>query len=429
MSRAHPAAALLLLGGLATLAAAARADAPDLGPRSAAMGGSGVAAGEPIAAAVLNPAAAASDRPAVGLGYRLAVPAADVQGRAAGAAAHGLLLAAVLPFPLGDLPAGVAFALHLPDRFVARAALADPGVPRLVRWEGWEDQVHADLVAAFRVAPGLFLGAGVSLLTALEASGRIDLDSPDGTTRARADITARAPVRAAARLGVRFEPLPSLALAFAFRDALALDADLRLDGRTDLGDPDLSGHVATAVQGTAAFRPRLVVAGIALRLDRFTLTADLAWRQWSALRFAGAEAAAEIVFGVPAPVVSRAVPTAPWRNTVSPSAGIEYAFVPAANHRIDVRGGYAWEPSPVPPQTGPTSLADPDRHLVTLGAAWTIGTAPDAADPPTELTLALALELHRLVPFSTSRDDPFDGPPLSAGGWVLGGRFGIEVRP
>lgn len=437
---------LLALGASLLAPATGRADPLDtlgFGPRAAAMGTAGRAAGEALEAPALNAAAAArAPGPGLALGYLAAFPDATLNGRDADLApAHGVVLAAAVPFRLGALHLGAALALHVPDRFLARIGLPGATEPRLLRWSDWLHRTSLAAVLAADVGGGFSLGAGASLLADATAHGTVALDTRAGTPHGAADVTLEMPLRAAAVAGLLFEPAPFLALGLTFRDALAMDVDLDLAASAALAEDALTGDARARLSGTAYYTPRTLAFGVAARWAGFTLCADLAWRMWSGLSDPFADAAAEVALGADAPILHRLFPHPAWLDTVVPAAGLEYEFSPKTGHRVAVRAGYAYEPSPVPPQTGLGNVADPDRHLFSVGAGWHMTLDPppedDAApvndtaehvpadhqDPRLrELQVGLALQAHWLPAFRTEKSEPERvGQALSAGGqvWTL----------
>ena len=421
--------------------AAGRADPLEtlgLGPRAAAMGTAGRAAGEALEAPALNAAAAArAPGPSVALGYLAAFPEATLNEHDADLApAHGVVLAAAVPFRLGALHLGAALALHVPDRFLARIGLPGATEPRLLRWSDWLHRTSVSAVLAADVGGGFSLGAGASLLADATAHGTIDLDTTAGTPRGAADVTLEMPLRAAAVAGLLFEPAPFLALGLTFRDALAMDVDLDLGAHAALADNALTGDARARLAGTAYYTPRTLAFGVAARWNGFTLCADVAWQMWSGLSDPFADAAASVTLGADAPILHRLFPHPAWLDTIVPAAGLEYEFSARTGHRVAVRAGYAYEPSPVPPQTGLGNLADPDRHLFSAGAGWKL--ALDTADEDRtdddhdddhhhprrrrELQAGLALQVHWLPAFHTAKSEPERvGETLSAAGrvWTL----------
>jgi long-chain fatty acid transport protein len=98
--------------------------------------------------------------------------------------------------------------------------------------------------------------------------------------------------------------------------------------------------------------------------DKFDVMADLTWTDWStfnnltAIRSSGA-------------VVSNTVEN--WNNTVRVSAGATYHYSDA----FKLRGGIAYDESPVPDAFRTPRIPDNDRTWLALGASYKITPATD----------------------------------------------------
>jgi hypothetical protein len=104
--------------------------------------------------------------------------------------------------------------------------------------------------------------------------------------------------------------------------------------------------------------------------------------------------------------------------------GAEWTPLPA----LDLRGGYAYEPTPVPPQSRETNLFDADRHVIAIGAGLRLGSMRIDAQLRTHV-----LGTHEAVKETPTLpdDDPtipgrqiknFGYPSISASGsfWQMG---------
>ncbi|MBI5502963.1 MAG: outer membrane protein transport protein [Deltaproteobacteria bacterium] len=401
-------------------------DALGFGPRAAAMGTAGLAEGEALEAAHGNPAAAGvGSGLRVALGWLFAVPVATLNGRDAGLdAAHGVLFGAAVPFDVFGLRLGAGLALHVPDRFFARAALPGGTEPRLLRWSDWIHRTSASAVLSADVGGGFSLGAGVVVLADATARGTIEIGAADGVTWGTADVELAMPLRAAPVAGLLFRPAPWLSLGLTYRGELSMDVELDVRAHADFADESLAGTARTRVHGTASYTPRTLAFGLTGRWAGFTVDIDVAWNGWSGFDQPFAQTDTAVALGAPAPIVHLLFPHPSWEDTLVPSAGLEYELVVAEGQAVAVRAGYSYESSPVPPQTGLGNVADPDRHLVSLGAGWRM-ELEDAA-----IFADFALQAHVLVPLRAEKDVPeFAGEDLRAGGQVWAGQLwaGVEL--
>jgi len=81
-------------------------------------------------------------------------------------------------------------------------------------------------------------------------------------------------------------------------------------------------------------------------------------------------------------------PRVPFRNVVSPAAGVQFI----ALEGIAFRTGYALVPTVVPPQVNKTRYADATHHIVGLGTAVTLQDAPRKGDL-SEVVVSTQLQL------------------------------------
>ena len=104
-----------------------------------------------------------------------------------------------------------------------------------------------------------------------------------------------------------------------------------------------------------------------------------------------------------------------------PRLGSEF-FV---NRHLTVRGGYSYQPSPVPDQRGITNYADSDKHVVSVGAGVNAFLPPNLLERP--LHIDLVFQAQFLESRSVMKDDPED----PVGDYTFGGRIlsgGIFIK-
>lgn len=404
-----------------TLAGPARATAPDtfgLGPRSQALQQSELAGdGDPIVAAQLNPALAAAPGVHVRLGYSYAGLGLTVDGRQVGLPeARGLELGAHAGARLHRLvDAGLALAAFVPDHSLARLSFVPATEPTFVRYGPGLGRASLDVVGALRVGP-LSLGGGVSVGLGVDGRGAsFDLGAApesEGAAGQRADggVDLSLPYRLAPLVGVKLS-LEPIALALAVRGSMGTDLTLPSDVDIALGGTPLDGTTRVAVRGVAGFEPLRATLGARARLSptpelALTAHAALEYAAWHEAPSPAAEVALDVALGtVPSERVARYGPPR-LGDTLSPRLGLELSFsrgahTPFERGRVAMRAGWAFSPSPVPPQRGLTSYADADRHQVGLGLGVGLGALLG-----TRLSLSGATQLHALVPRVEQKDDP-----------------------
>lgn len=125
---------------------------------------------------------------------------------------------------------------------------------------------------------------------------------------------------------------------------------------------------------------------------------------------------------LPAP---RVYPNPGFRNIVIPRLGVEYRAFDRGRFAIDVRGGYGYEPSPVPHQIGESNFADTDKHTFSVGGTLEVKYASNVILHPWSFDLNfgatyLPLRIERKI-------DPVDRVgDYRASGSVF--HFGIGLR-
>jgi long-chain fatty acid transport protein len=340
-----------------------------------------------------------------------------VHGLVAGIAAPGRAFAVPIAFGLG---------LHLPDDRVSRVRSIRQQQPRWEMYDNRNQRLYLAANLALEPLPGLAIGGGLAFMSStkgtLDVSGDVVFPAADESElrhRVDADLTAvRYP-----QAGVRWAPREWLEVGLAYRGEFQLDLDIlaSLRGRvvTEAGCDESACAVADGVliletHSVNAFLPQQVAAGVALRPDeRTTIALDATWVDWSAYRSPTARVFYDLELDIqlesfevpPIPPPSLVVP-ARFHDTLVPRIGGERAFPVGSGVTVAGRLGWAYEPTPAPPQTGITNFVDADRHHVTAGAGVELtGIAPVLPGP-----LRIDVHAHVIVVPETviEKTDPAD---------------------
>src|SRR6185436_4031762 len=105
---------------------------------------------------------------------------------------------------------------------------------------------------------------------------------------------------------------------------------------------------------------------------------------------------------------SALVPVAPhYHDTVVARAGVERTFDPLPSVEMRARGGFFFEPTPAPAQTGAGNLYDNARATLSTGYGITFGP------PGLRLALDIFQQLQILVP--REHDKAKGGPKIDTG--------------
>ncbi|MEZ4301953.1 MAG: hypothetical protein R3B70_43875 [Polyangiaceae bacterium] len=377
------------------------------GPRDESLVRSAVAEGDTTDAATENPAFAAAEGTHIRVGYGAAAPYLRVNGIDA-------RVAPILGFDtathtgrhlLPALWAGVGFALHLPGARVARISFRPATEPQFIFYEAEQQRLSFDLAAALRYGP-ISVGGGASVALGVGGPG-VSIDVAQDAAGPRAtgatDIS----------LGYRLAPLAGvvahfgrLQLGASFRGELAVDLSLQTVVKVALDGNPINGVTTVVVSGASGYEPPRVNLGARVLVLR-------GLRAFAALELSAYSAAPAPVADVSIDVDLSSKPALKegrfveprFRDTLAPKVGVEWRYpslplpptffgetVRAADPwKVAVRAGYAFAPSPVPPQRGFTSYADSSRHTAAIGAAYHLGDVLGV-----DLSLSIAAQLHVL---------------------------------
>lgn len=394
MSRTQAGLSLLTLTMLLPVPQVARASLPDLislGPRSAAMGGTGVAVADDWEATYQNPAGLSQTKTKLSLGfvyggYRLTID--DKPHPIANPA--GLQIGAGVGLPLGGIlrdRIGIGLGLYLPAGVVNRVSVPYPEVPRAALLDARTEVVSVLVGLGVRLPWGLRVGGGVLALAALVGDIII---KPDGTGRITTISEEQLTVDYAPIVGIRWSPSSErLQLGLTFRGASRSSYLLRL--HTELGDAIPLGLPLISFAGIAQYDPRQLAAEAALQLTpSLHLVAQLAWKNWSDYRYPIE----------PATVDSPKLPTPGFHDTVVPRAAMEYRAPTPGWLFVKLRAGYFFDWTPTPktaPEDDGRNLLDTSRHVLSVGVGLgLVGKVPLDLDFFGQAHLLTQCQCHRL---------------------------------
>lgn len=436
--------ALLLAALVGLWAAPARGnplDAFGFGARGPALGNAYAAATDDAAAGYYNPAGLArATALQIDLGYQAALPQVRISGVDQGlTATRGLAVGLVLPGRVWRVPIAFGVTLFLPDQHVTRIRVLRFDQPRVQLYDNRTQRLYMAASLAVRVLPGLYLGAGVSFMS--RTRGVVNLRgtvtaSGDGSvlyTSIDVDLVAlRYP-----HAGLAWDVTRWLSLALVYRHRFQLDVDQAFNIRADIGTPGQPPAVPNATLEERAFsvdlfQPWQLVLGSALRLPRRVLvTYDVTFARFSEAPTPAADYTLKLDIGRLNDLVklppAQPYPAAGFHDTLSPALGVELGLTRGALGErldLDLRGGYRYEPSPVPRQDRESSFADTDKHTFSVGAGATLRRLPAALPQPVSLDLFVAVtalpprRFEKIDPRSPTGDFTMSGAVPQVGGQV-----------
>ena len=389
--------ALLVASAAFFSAAPASAHAPDaygFGPRGAALASAAAADTTDCTANYYNPAGLVGARSvSLTLGYFGSDNRLTINGRDNDVVdPHGLMGGLVAPGTLFGVPFAFGIATYIPDDGLSRVKALRQETPR---WELYNDRTTIVFIAAnLAVRPVSFLeiGGGVAFLAATHGSfgirGTAVLASPYESKlehEVDADLTSLRYPQVGAR--IKLWDYGYVGLVYRGETKLPLSIGATLKGTIDAG---LQVPLTYTLDSNTfdAFLPQQVVLGLSFqKIKNLRANLDLTWVNWANYESPTARTSADLAVDLPpglgidlpgATKPTRVIPPK-FEDRFVPRIGLEYSFGfggtvdvhgearPAI--QVPLRAGYAYEATPIPPQTGVTNFVDADRHTVSAGAA------------------------------------------------------------
>lgn len=243
-------------------------------------------------------------------------------------------------------------------------------------WVGRYQAIKSELITinvnptiAYRISDEVSIGAGLNVQYAdAELSNAIDFggilasqgapilpQQADGLATVSGDDWSLG-----YNLGVLYEPSATTRVGLAYRSAV----NHRLQGRADFTVPT----AATPLTATGLFTdtdasaevnlPDTLSLGVYQQLSpQLALTGDLTWTNWSDFQ--------ELRISYDSPQPDTVVPEN-WNDTLRVALGLTYDI----NDIWTVRGGMAYDPTPVPDEFLTARIPDSDRTWLSLGLSY-----------------------------------------------------------
>jgi hypothetical protein len=257
----------------------------------------------------------------------------------------GLSVATPLPGPEWLRRVRVGFALDVPAAYALRVSVQDrTDQPTSPIYDSRPDRMSALGAIGFALCDQLHLGVGLSATPSLTAPTTVTYvagrdPSVERSVEVRLDRSLDMDVTPF--VGLRATPLDRLAFALVYRGKSASTAtgSQRTVAGGILADTPIDylqfWNPAEAVLGTA-FGP----------FARFSFSADLTWHRWSQFRDGFNQ-----------------VPSPAFKDTGSVRVGVEWK----GTRWLTVRGGGAFEPSPIPEQYAQSNYLGADTFVLAAG--------------------------------------------------------------
>jgi long-chain fatty acid transport protein len=360
---------------LAAPAAASPVDVFGYGPRSSAMGATGAAIGSGAETTWSNPALLSLGRQReLTLGFEAARVAVKATGPGMPGDLHpdamrGTLIAASLPLPLAGLlrdRVALGLAFYTPTNVVVRGRVLYPETPQFPLITDRLQSISIQGGLGLDLGRGIRVGVGVAALAAISGTVIVATDN-SGSVGTKVDDQLVASY--AAIVGASYDLGDSYRVGVTYRGSLAARFAVQIEVH-DLGALTVPPF---NIAGLAQYDPWQIQGEIARVKGPWKVAVGATFKRWSA--YPGAPEPT-VLCPPENPSCAALVPAPPgFHDTVVPRVGVEREIQGGEGWTVLARGGYFFEPSPVPEQKGSSRLFDNSRHALTLGGGLQL-TAP-----------------------------------------------------
>lgn len=217
---------------------------------------------------------------------------------------------------------------------------------------------------AYRLLPGLSIGAGVDYMLSQNKAQRMVDQSALGASDGRIDLKATGDGWGY-NVGLLCKPIAQVGLGLAYRSGVTVghSGHLRLRGIAPMAQPLFgSAGFDTAIRSDSTY-PDILSGGLAYHpAANVTLAFDAEQVRWSSFR------SLDLHLKHPVPAAGLIDSSTPlnWKNVWTIKLGAEYRL----NERLALRGGYAYVPTPVPAATLNPGNPDSTQHSVSFGFGY-----------------------------------------------------------
>jgi long-chain fatty acid transport protein len=158
------------------------------------------------------------------------------------------------------------------------------------------------------------------------------------------------------RIGVQWDPAKQVSIGVAYRSEVTLDFEG--NGDFDIADPFRASLPPDGPIATTVTLPQSVLAGVAGRpVPELELEFNLQWVDWTSFD----------TQVIDLPDGSQSITPRNWDDKMTLRFGAEYWIRPLG---LSVRGGYAYDPTPIPDETLGFAPPDANRNNLYLGGSY-----------------------------------------------------------
>jgi long-subunit fatty acid transport protein len=271
---------------------------------------------------------------------------------------------------------GLGLYMNLPIDGEPRPRIYQPQSPYWLKYGTSVNGLQLYPAVSVRIIPNVMIGVGTVVV--LDASGQQSLAFPTSEGRtASMEASGKWSGGAAAIAGVFYRPLEFLQVGFTYRG----ESFIR-DKRKTTMSVDVSGsgtYEALPVKTDVVwdYSPQAFDLGIVGDpFEWWRITMDLVYTSWSMykppfpkIRPQYAELATELPAARTPVLIDVGTKDVNFSDTLVVRLGLDFKPI----KQFEILFGYAYEPSPVPKQTGTTNILDANEHLIGLGFGVNVG--------------------------------------------------------
>jgi len=328
------------------------------GSRAGGLAGAVTADATPVSAVYSNPALIGNDG---NLSFMLdgwgTSPKLNINGKRTQSGSQGGITAGMAsPLNLGwILEDRIRFGLiaHFPTGSLLDSYGSLINEPRFAMWDGTGHGIAVNTGFAFKIFDFLNLGFALSILP--NANGKVKIDF---ASEKRNNITDVEVPYVLGYIGGLSLKLPYVSIGVRYHSKQKSRVDTPVNASVAENAMPISARVTVPL----IYHPQLLSGGFAFG-PFFGLSprVELWWLDYSSFEYPSPDVK---LFNTKGRVIDRShVEAKGFKDILSPRLGIEWKIASF----LRLRGGYAYTPTPIPPQTGVTNAMDGDRHDISLG--------------------------------------------------------------
>jgi long-chain fatty acid transport protein len=348
------------------------------GSRAISMGGAFSAIADDYTGGYYNPGGLLAKNTArFGFGYQYAKLQLTENGNdipLAHSHRDGFVLGYAFTLPFLDFlkdRIALGYNLYQPPDYMMNIYVPKPSTPQFVLLESYTQANFMNVSTAVKIVDGLNVGAGIAFTA--DVGGSLDLKPGVrgmlgtqvimGTVDQDAQTMLSGSAGLFVDIGKFLSAVEGLTFAFVWRDRYYVD--LNIPVTIMLGTIPLKLDFSSNL----IYTPQMYTLGLAYRiLPDLLVSADIVYNRWVDFLSPSLEIHTDIKLPViPLELLPGKVEDPNFSDTVTARFGAEYRVLETSWSDLILRGGYAYDPSPVPEQTGWSNWLDGNKHIFSVG--------------------------------------------------------------